>query len=121
MQARPIVHAAALAALLLAVPAAAAPARSPEQVAAAALAAAPVWDGHNDVPEQLRDRRKNVLAGFDFADTANTANPASEHPGERRPMQTDLARLRQGRVGAQFWSVYVSAGLPEPQAVQAGM
>ena len=39
--------------------------RSPEQVAAAALAEAPVWDGHNDVPEQLRDRRKNVLQGFD--------------------------------------------------------
>ena len=34
-----------------------APARSPEQVAMAALAVAPVWDGHNDVPEQLRERR----------------------------------------------------------------
>jgi membrane dipeptidase len=119
MQARPIVHTAALAALLLSTTAFAAPARSPEQIAAAALAAAPVWDGHNDVPEQLRDRRKNLLAGFDFADTSNTANPASEHPGERLPMQTDLARLRLGHVGAQFWSVYVSAGLPEPQAVQA--
>jgi membrane dipeptidase len=34
-------------------------------------------------------------------------------------MQTDLKRLRSGRVGAQFWSVYVSADLPEPKAVQA--
>ena len=39
----------------------------------AALAAAPVWDGHNDVPEQLRDRRKDVLGNFDFTDTTNTA------------------------------------------------
>ena len=94
---------------------AAKPVRSPEQVAAAALAAAPVWDGHNDVPEQLRDRRKNLLAGFDFTDTSGTADPATGTAA----MQTDLKRLRQGRVGAQFWSVYVSANLPEPQAVQA--
>jgi membrane dipeptidase len=36
-------------------------------------------------------------------------------------MQTDLPRLRQGKIGAQFWSVFVSANLPEPQAVQATM
>ncbi|MEJ5978556.1 dipeptidase [Novosphingobium sp. PS1R-30] len=88
---------------------------TPEQVAEAALRASPVWDGHNDVPEQLRDRRKNVIADFDFRDTTNTADPAK---GEIA-MHTDLARLRKGHVGAQFWSVYVSALLPEPQAVQA--
>ncbi|WP_232730151.1 dipeptidase [Novosphingobium kunmingense] len=90
-------------------------ARTPEQVAAAALAAAPVFDGHNDVPEQLRDRRNNVLGSFDFRDTANTGDAAKGIGA----MQTDLERLRAGRVGAQFWSVYVSANLPEPQAVQA--
>ncbi len=90
-------------------------AQSPEQVAAAALAAAPVWDGHNDVPEQLRDRRKNVLGDFDFRDTSNTADPAKDVAA----MQTDLNRARRGHLGAQFWSVYVSARLSEPQAVQA--
>ncbi len=90
-------------------------AKTPEQVAAAALAASPVFDGHNDVPEQLRDRRKNVLAGFDFNDTTGTADPAKGVAA----MHTDLARLKAGKVGAQFWSVYVSANLPEPQAVQA--
>lgn len=100
---------------LLLVAAAPVAAKTPEQVAAAALAAAPVWDGHNDVPEQLRDRRKNILAGFDFHDTANTADPANGVAA----MQTDLKRLRTGKVGAQFWSVYVSANLAEPQAVQA--
>ena len=88
-------------------------AQSPEQTATAALEAAPVWDGHNDVPWQLRSRFDNRLADFDFVDTSDTAE------GDRSAMHTDLARLRQGKVGAQFWSVYVSAGLPEPEAVQA--
>ncbi len=43
-------------------------ARTPEQVADAALKAAPVWDGHNDVPEQLRERRGNMIADFDFTE-----------------------------------------------------
>ena len=88
---------------------------APQDIAAAALKAAPVWDGHNDVPEQLRERRRNVLSDFDFTDTSATADPAKGVIA----MQTDLKRLRKGRVGAQFWSVYVSADLPEPQAVQA--
>ncbi len=90
-------------------------ARTPEQVAMAALAAAPVWDGHNDVPEQMRDRRQNVLGDFDFRDTTRTADPAKGVGA----MQTDLTRLRQGHVGAQIWSVYVSASLTDQQAVQA--
>ena len=90
-------------------------AQSPEAVVAAALKAAPVWDGHNDVPEQLRDRRKNVLSDFNFVDTAGTADPANNVAA----MQTDLKRLRAGKVGAQFWSVYVSANLTDQQAVQA--
>ncbi|NCU12006.1 MAG: membrane dipeptidase [Sphingomonadaceae bacterium] len=90
-------------------------ARSPEQVAMAALSAAPVWDGHNDAPDALRDRRKNVLDGFDFADTAGTADPGRGFPA----MHTDIRRLRAGKVGAQFWSVYVSAGHADALAVQA--
>jgi len=103
----------ALGALLLSGSALAAP--SPEQVAEAALKAAPVWDGHNDVPEQLRERYRNVIAGFDFADTSGTADAAAG----KGAMHTDLARLAKGRVGAQIWSVYVDAALTEQQAVQA--
>jgi membrane dipeptidase len=90
-------------------------ARTPQQVAEAALRAAPVWDGHNDVPWQLRLRFKDVTGGLDFGDTGGTADPA----GGRIAMQTDLARLRQGRVGAQFWSVYVPTDLSDLQSVQA--
>ncbi|WP_271438226.1 dipeptidase [Pontixanthobacter luteolus] len=97
---------------LLASPAAA---QSAEEIAAAALEAAPVWDGHNDVPIQLRGRFRNVIADFDFEDTTDTG---PEH-SEGRTMHTDLARLREGKVGAQFWSVYVTAALSEPEAVQA--
>ena len=103
-----------LAALALSAPLAA---KTPEQVAAAALAAAPVWDGHNDVAEQLRERRQDVIAGFDFNDT--THEPDGK--GGTSPMHTDLPRLAKGHVGAEFWSVYVSADLPEPQAVAETM
>jgi membrane dipeptidase len=102
----------ALVALALAQPLAA---KTPEETAAAALAAAPVWEGHTDVPEPLRARRGDVLAGFDFNDT--THEPDGK--GGTSAMHTDLPRLAKGKVGAQFWSVYVSADLSEPQAVQA--
>ena len=100
---------AALALFCLATPATAA---TPEEVARAALARSPVVDGHNDVPEQVRERFGNDLSKFDFRDTAKTATTTA------KTMHTDLARLRAGRVGGQFWSVWVDAELPEPVAVQ---
>lgn len=100
--------------LALAAASAGAVAQTPEELAAAALDAAPVFDGHNDVPFTLRNRVDNRINQFDFTDTGNTGSA----DGSQRPMHTDLARLRQGKVGAQFWSVYVPANLPEPQAVQ---
>ncbi len=84
------------------------------QAALAALAVAPVFDGHNDVPFQLRERYANQINDFDFADTSDTG---ADLP-EGRVMHTDFARLKQGRVGAQYWSVYVPASLTEPEAVQ---
>src|SRR3569833_2408270 len=62
--------------LLLAAPAAAAPAprtpaQTPEQIADAALKEAPVWYGHYDVAEHLRDRTGDMLGQFDFRDTTH--------------------------------------------------
>lgn len=88
-------------------------AQAPDEVARAALEAAPVWDGHNDVPIQLRARFGNVIEDFDFADTREVVDEDGQH------MHTDLARLAEGRIGAQFWSVYVSTALPEPEAAVA--
>ena len=103
----------ATAAAVLAVSAPAAAQTEAERTASAALEAAPVWDGHNDVPIQLRSRLGNVINQFDFGDTLDTATDA------RNAMHSDLNRMRQGKVGAQWWSVYVSANLPEAEAVQA--
>jgi membrane dipeptidase len=87
-------------------------AATPEQIARAALKASPVVDGHNDVPEQVRDRFDNDLTKFNFNDTTGTGTATNI------PMHTDLARLKKGMVGGQFWSVYVPASLPEPEAVR---
>lgn len=112
-----IILVAALAGTVLASAPLAAQQRSPEAVAAAALKAAPVFDGHNDVPWALRERYRNVIADFDFNDS--TEAPAPE--GTSGGMHTDIPRLRKGKVGAQFWSVYVPGTLAEPQAVVAVM
>jgi membrane dipeptidase len=104
------------AALLLASPLAAqdAPVDPATATANAALEAAPVFDGHNDVPNQLRARVANQINAFDFEDTTHTG---AAHP-QGAVMQTDLARLKEGKVGAQFWSVYVPSNPDEPEAVQ---
>jgi membrane dipeptidase len=94
-------------------------AQDPAAVADAALRAAPVWDGHNDVPEQLRGRFGNMINDFDFTDTTGTG--PTDPDGKGRVMHTDLARLARGHVGAQFWSVYVDNAQTEPQAVVATM
>ncbi|MDJ0979775.1 MAG: dipeptidase [Erythrobacter sp.] len=84
------------------------------QAALAALDVAPVFDGHNDMPLQLRIRLDNTINAFDFNDTTEGKVPDPRG----RPMHSDLTRLRKGRVGAQFWAVYVPATLPEPEAVK---
>jgi membrane dipeptidase len=65
----------------------------------------PIIDGHNDLPMQLRARYGYSVAGLE-----KTTRPE---------LQTDLPRLRAGRVGAQFWSAYVPSDLSEPEAVVA--
>ncbi|HSP06363.1 MAG TPA: dipeptidase, partial [Acidobacteriota bacterium] len=70
----------------------------------------PLIDGHNDVPEQYSERVKDHLAQIDLASDTSKLNPV---------MHTDIARLKAGGVGGQFWSVYVSVDLPGAEAVQA--
>ncbi|WP_330349417.1 dipeptidase [Streptomyces sp. NBC_00582] len=66
------------------------------------LAEFPVVDGHNDLPWALREQVRYDLDARDLA----TSQAGHLH--------TDLPRLRAGGVGAQFWSVYVRADLPDP-------
>ncbi|MGW7351261.1 dipeptidase [Streptomyces sp. NPDC054784] len=71
------------------------------------LAAHPVFDGHNDLPWALREQVAYDLTRRDIA------ADQSAH------LHTDIPRLRAGGVGAQFWSVYVSASLAGDAAVTA--
>lgn len=87
-------------------------AATPEATARAALARSPIVDGHNDVAEAIRERFDGDFTKFDLRDTTNTAT------ADKIAMQTDLARLRKGRVGGQFWSVWVPTGKPEAESVQ---
>ncbi|WP_436844579.1 dipeptidase [Streptomyces longwoodensis] len=62
----------------------------------------PVVDGHNDLPWALREQVHYDLAARDIAVRQNAH------------LHTDLPRLREGGVGAQYWSVYVRSDLPDP-------
>lgn len=64
----------------------------------------PVVDGHNDLPWALREK-----AGYDL-DRLDIAGHQHGH------LHTDIPRLREGGVGAQYWSVYVPAEQPDPVA-----
>jgi membrane dipeptidase len=66
----------------------------------------PVWDGHNDLPWELREQASYDLDAVDVAQRLTTTH-------------TDLPRLRDGGVGAQFWSVYVPSSLAGGAAVTA--
>ena len=74
------------------------------------LAKTPLIDGHNDVPWQVRDRVDGALEEIAFGKDTSGLEP---------PMHTDLPRLREGRAGGVFWSVYVPVELPGPEAVVA--
>lgn len=63
-----------------------------------------VFDGHNDLPWALRERFGSSVAGFG---------------GTLDGLHTDLARLRRGEVGAQFWSVWVDPALIGAEQVTA--
>ncbi len=74
----------------------------------AVLDQAPVFDGHNDLAWQMR-----VLGGYDL-DGYDISVDQREHG-----LHTDLARLRSGGVGAQFWSVFVPCQFVGDAAVTA--
>ena len=73
------------------------------------LKATPLIDGHNDWPEVLRERE---------GDGRWTLDLRSGLEKKPEPYNTDIARLRTGMVGGQFWSVFVSSDLPGPEQVK---
>jgi membrane dipeptidase len=59
------------------------------------LTAQPIIDGHNDLPWRIREDKNHPMdiAAYDLRG--------------HTPGMTDLARLKAGHVGGQFWSVYI--------------
>ena len=59
------------------------------------LSTSPLVDGHNDLPWAIREEpgMQRDVEAYDLR--------------KKTPHQTDLARIRAGKLGGQFWSVYI--------------
>ena len=71
------------------------------------LKATPLIDGHNDLPYALREDYQLKVDGLESGTDRWTP-----------PLMTDMARLRAGRVGGQFWSVYIAGKLTGDEAIR---
>ena len=67
----------------------------------------PLIDGHNDLPWALREDHKLSVEGLESGTDQRTP-----------PLMTDMQRLRQGRVGGQLWSVYISGTILGDEAIR---
>ena len=65
------------------------------------LRSTPLIDGHNDLPWTIREATNapRDVAAYDLR--------------TRTPGHTDLARLAEGQVGAQFWSIYIPGDIKD--------
>lgn len=77
----------------------------------------PLIDGHNDWPYNLYRMEHNQLQNIDLN------SDLTQHPtwGKLSSSQTDIPRLRRGKVGGQFWVAYVSCGSLDKDAVELTM
>ncbi len=80
----------------------------PVERAKALHAKVPLIDGHNDLPWQIRRKANRDVWSIDI----NEPQP---------DFHTDIPRLREGMLGAQFWSVYVPASMQGKEATRATM
>lgn len=62
----------------------------------------PLIDGHNDLPWLIREETGGDVAAF--------------HLERKNDFDTDIPRLREGMVGAQFWSVWIPGETPAGDA-----
>ena len=72
--------------------------------ALAVLENAPVVDGHNDLPWVIREEFGSDVENYDISAYAQ--------------FDTDIPRMREGRVGTQFWSVYVPSSMTPVDAMR---
>ena len=72
------------------------------------LKATPLIDGHNDLPEQLVENYRSRVERLDQGTAQWTP----------KPLMTDMKRLREGRVGGQFWSVFIDGTVTGDEAIR---
>ncbi len=80
----------------------------PVERAKALHAKVPLIDGHNDLPWQIRRKANRDVWSIDL----DRSQP---------DFHTDIPRLREGMLGAQFWSVYVPVSMQGKEATRATM
>ena len=71
--------------------------------AKAILESTPLIDGHNDLPWVIREETDGDVAAFQLQ--------------VRNDFDTDIPRLREGMLGAQFWSVWIPGETPAADTV----
>jgi membrane dipeptidase len=72
------------------------------------LRSTPLIDGHNDLPGELRDKYGG-----------RTAVVAAGSDRLKQPLMTDIARMRTGGMGGQFWSVFIPGTITGNDAIRA--
>ncbi|KAF8893916.1 membrane dipeptidase-domain-containing protein [Infundibulicybe gibba] len=75
--------------------------RDPMKAALVMMDQAPVIDGHIDLP---------ILARWKYANNVSAIDLEAD-----MPQHVDIPRLRKGKVGGFFWSVYVSCAHPDEE------
>jgi membrane dipeptidase len=73
------------------------------------LAQTPVIDGHNDLPWELHEKYGDNAREISLTGSAGT--PIIQQ-------QTDIARMRAGHMGGQFWSVWIPVTVTGPDAIK---
>ena len=68
----------------------------------------PLIDGHNDIAEQVAENYKRSIGGL-----ASGTDQRQPHA-----LMTDMERLHEGRVGGQFWSVYIPSDVTGDAAIR---
>ena len=72
------------------------------------LSQSPLIDGHNDLAYSVRQVLANNVTQLDLTDLRG------KEAWTGSDSNTDITRLRQGRLGGQFWSAYISCGSSQP-------
>jgi len=77
----------------------------------------PIVDGHNDLPYLLRLMFDNDVTKMDFATNLKDVKPFNSN----NMSHTDLVRLKQGRVGGQFWSIFAECFTQYEDAIEQAL